>query len=109
MSEYHGNFLPIDTPSSFRRHLFVIYLSKSPRARHIVMLCRRTSVGRRRFPPPWTVDEATESFGIRAGAGVDQLGDDPDDAGPEGDVADVSTVSHVRLGGSDNDIVATPT
>jgi hypothetical protein len=29
MIEHHGNFLPIDTPLSFRRHLFVIYLSKS--------------------------------------------------------------------------------
>jgi hypothetical protein len=29
MIEHHGNFLPIDTPLSFGRHLFVIYLSKS--------------------------------------------------------------------------------
>jgi nitrate/nitrite transporter NarK len=38
MSEYHGNFLPIDTPLSFRRHLFVIYLSKSDAryGRHVV-------------------------------------------------------------------------
>ena len=26
--EHHGIFLPIDTPLSFRHHVFVIYLSK---------------------------------------------------------------------------------
>jgi hypothetical protein len=34
MIEHHGNFLPIDTPLSFRRHLFVIYLSKSAAPRN---------------------------------------------------------------------------
>jgi hypothetical protein len=65
MLQHHGNFLPIDTPLSFRRHLFVIYLLKSPPVRKAAFPGKRPV--RQDHPGGTTPDQETAALPRRGG------------------------------------------